>query len=472
MSDKVQAKVDEINSSPDQQCAIGMGDSYNLFGTTLFGQGVRQAIAQQTKPPTDEGAPSGSSTPGITKYPQPVSFEAIYGLKDISGHHASCIQAKKYCTVGLGFIGDGEAVNKAKTAEEAQEKVADLLSGTGTVSTKVDDALDHITHFGFMNELLDACEDFMDTGTGYLEVHRNDANVIDGITQIPAKDLWPCTYKATGKSAKLYYQYRMPGGTTKYWVPFGLANRKWILSAEGPFGENQLKNEDVSELIPFLQPSNRVKFYGYPDWLSAAVDIDLLKKAKQYKVDFYHNRGVIDKVLIVSGEAVEAKAWKKIEDAFKGTIGAGNNFNSIAMNFKKEGVTAQVLNVGAEGGTEEQFSKDNETLTQNIVSSHGVPPLLANILIPGKLGASNEFVSSLMAFQLLRINAYQNVFEKALGNTLGGEDGVKGLTKEDFKLRTITSQIDVKGLDTMGKMRSEAVAPKNKDRDLKDGVKK
>lgn len=465
MEDKVQVKIDEINNNPKQQFAIGMGDAYNLFGTTLFAQGVRQAIALHVAPPEDSPQ-SGSVKEGITQYPQPVSFEAIYGLKDISGHHASCIQAKKYCTVGLGFIGEGDEVEKAKTEEEAQEKVADLLSGTGKVSTKVDDALDGLTHFGFMNELLDACEDFMDTGTGYLEVHRKESGEIDGITQIPAKDLWPCTYKN-----KLYYLYRMPGGTTKYWVPFGKANREWIMSDKGPFGAGQLKPENVSELIPFLQPSNRVKYYGYPDWLSAAVDIDLLKKAKQYKADFYHNRGVIDKVLIVSGEAVAKEAWTRIENAFKGTIGMGNNFNSIAMNFKKEGVTVQVINMGAEGGTEEQFAKDNETLTQNIVSSHGVPPLIAGILIPGKLGASNEFISALMAFQLLRITPYQNVFEKALGKTLGGADGVKTLTPEDFKLRTITSQIDVKGLDTMGKMRSEAVDPKNKDRDLNDGVK-
>jgi hypothetical protein len=38
-------------------------------------------------------------------------------------------------------------------------------------------------------------------------------------------------------------------------------------------------------------------------------------------------------------------------------------------------------------------------------------------------------------------------------------------------LRTITSQIDIASVDTMGKMRSEASDPKNKDRDLSKGTK-
>ena len=58
-----------------------------------------------------------------------------------------------------------------------------------------------------------------------------------------------------------------------------------------------------------------------------------------------------------------------------------------------------------------------------------------------------------------------------LASTLGGDEGVDGLKPEDFRLRTITSQIDVASADTMGKMRSEAVDPKNKGRDLKKGVK-
>ncbi len=463
-----------FNTSPNQRLAIQFAsNSYNLYGAQ-FGEGILNALVGDTSVPDDPQ--SNTHKAGLIKHPHPVSVSNVYALKDISGHHSSCIQAKKYTTVGLGFIDDGDSVSKAKTDEEAIEQTQSLLSGQGRVESKVDVSLDPFTNFGFMNELLDACEDFMDVGTGYLEVHRDASNNIDGITQIPAKDLWFCTY-----NRKIFFQYQYQatgnliggstGGTTKYWALFGKGNREWLLSPDGPFTGSSLKKEDISEIIPFIQPSNRVKYYGYPDWISASVDIDLLKKSKQYKADFYHNRGVLDKILVVTGEAVDIDAWKRIEDSIKSSIGGGNNFSSMAMNFANEKVAVDIKNMGADGKTEEQFAKDMETLTQNIVSAHGVPPLLANILIPGKLGASNEFINALIGFQLLRINSYQNVFEKMLAKTLGSDWGIAELNPEDFRLRTITSQIDIASMDTVGRMRSEATDPANEDRDLGDGVK-
>lgn len=434
--------------------------AYNLFGGR-FADGVMAALTQ-----VERSARSNANRPGMVVYPHPVAIDHIYALKDISSHHASCIQSKKYVTVGLGFVDSGDEVAKATSDEEAVEKVQSLLSGQGHVESKVDKALDQITNFGFMNELLDSCEDFVDTGTGYLEVVRDLSGRITGINQIPAKDIRFATY-----NGRIYFQYDSPNGPSRYWALFGKANKAWLLSGDGPF-RGTLNPTEVSEIIPFIQPSNRVKYYGYPDWIAASVDIDLTRKSKQFKADFYHNRGVLDKILVVTGDTVEADAWDAIKASIKSSIGGGNNFKSMAMQFGNPEADVKILNMGAEGKDEEQFSKDMETLSTNIVSAHRVPPLLANILIPGKLGASNEFINALVGFQLLVVNPYQNVFEKMLAKTLGGEDGVEGLEPDDFRLRTITGQIDLVGMDTIGRMRSEATDPSNKDRDLKDGVKK
>jgi len=173
----------------------------------------------------------------------------------------------------------------------------------------------------------------------------------------------------------------------------------------------------------------------------------------------------------VTGEAVNPEDWDRIKASLKASIGAGNNFNSMALNLSNEKAKVEVKNMGADGNTEDQFAKDMETLTQNIVSSHRVPPLLANILIPGKLGASNEFINALIGFQLLVINPFQNVIEKMLAKTLGGDEGVEGLNPDDFRLRTITSQIDINGMDAISRSRSEATSGDNADRDYGDGVK-
>jgi len=439
-------------------------NTYNLFGAK-FANGVLNALTS-TVEVKDTTPASNTCRPGVTAYPQPLNIHNIYALKDISGHHSSCIQAKKYASVGLGFVDSGDDVANAKTEDEAMAATASLLSGQAHIESKVDTTLDPLTHFGFLNELLDAAEDLEDTGTGYLEVHRNESGEIDGLTQVSAADVTAHTF-----NNKLFYKYRRTGTQEKYFSAFGKSNKEWLLSANGPLRGTTLSSTDVSELIVFMLPSNRVKFYGYPDWMSATVDIDLLKKSKQYKADFYHNRGVLDKVLVVTGETVESGAWEDIKAAIKGSIGMGNNFSSMALNFNSPDTEVQIMDMGAGSAKEDQFAGDVETLTQNIVSSHRVPPLLANILIPGKLGSSNEFINALVAFQLLSISPRQNIYEKMLAKTLGGPDGVEGLLPEDFRLRTITSQIDIASMDTIGKMRSEVTDGKNKDRDLSEGVK-
>jgi len=438
--------------------------TYNLFGSK-FGSGVLNAIVKDDS----SEIVLNSAKIGLIRHPHPINVDAAYSLKDISGHHSSCIQAKKYCTVGLGFIDGADSTKKAKTDEEAIQMTESLLSGQGRVESKVDKHLDDLTYFGFFNELCDAVEDFMDTGTGYLEVSRDANDKITGISQIPSKDIWVCSY-----NGKPFFLYQPAGqaAPSQYWAMFGIANKEWLLSNDGPIkSRSRPAKEKVSEIIPFIQPSNRVKYYGYPDWISASVDIDLLKKSKQYKTDFYHNRGVLDKVLAVTGEAVNTEDWERIKASLKASIGAGNNFNSMALNLSNEKAKVEVKNMGADGNTEDQFAKDMETLTQNIVSSHRVPPLLANILIPGKLGASNEFINALIGFQLLVINPFQNVIEKMLAKTLGGDEGVEGLNPDDFRLRTITSQIDINGMDAISRSRSEATSGDNADRDYGDGVK-
>ncbi len=155
-------------------------------------------------------------------------------------------------------------------------------------------------------------------------------------------------------------------------------------------------------------------------------------------------------------------------------MGGGNNFRNLAINVKEDAGKVQVDKLASTDKTELQFSKDLEVYAQNIVSAHRVPPVLANILIPGKLGATNEAVQALVSFQLLNIGPKQNIIQQTLGRTLGNKDeGVKDLKPEDFRLRKITSQFNIAGLDTIGKMREEAVSATNSDgspRNVADGV--
>lgn len=438
-------------------------DGKSLYAKLTAEQGVSVAAASN----------ASRNTHGMWVIPHPLNMKAAIDLKDWSSHHSSCIQAKKNCTVGLGFLSDDDV--KAQTGvgspstgdDNPAAMAASLLTGAPYVESNADRILDPYTLFGFNQVLMDAVEDFDDTGNGYIEVARDSTGNIRYIGHLPA----PYVHVVKQNNV-IYYRVRTneADASDRYFCRFGKANKDWLFS-EGPYrGASSVKPENISELIVFARPSNRCRYYGYPDWLASAIDIDLLKKSKQYKADFYHNRGVLDFILSVTGGKVDDKVWDEIVAAVKGTSGSGNNWKNLAMNIVNENAKVQVDRLAGDVKSEDQFAKDCETFAQNIVSAHRVPPLLANILIPGKLGASNEYVNALISFQLLVIGPDQQVVQKTLARTLGNEseNGDLDLQANDFRLRTITSQINLTGLDTLGKMRTEAVTS---DRNLDDGVK-
>jgi hypothetical protein len=96
--------------------------------------------------------------------------------------------------IGLGFVSEGDDVQAGKksagtTTQEAEDKIVSLLTGESFVESKVDTVLNKWTLEGFHHELSRAIEDFLDAGTGYLEVVRNTGGFIVGINWMPYEDI-------------------------------------------------------------------------------------------------------------------------------------------------------------------------------------------------------------------------------------------------------------------------------------------
>lgn len=425
---------------------------------------------------------------GITSsfgVPQPVNIAVARSMKDISPHHASCIRSKLNAIMGLGFVSEGDEVQSAQTdpnasVEQIQQTAASLLSGEAFVESKVDEILNPMTLDGFMYDLYRAIEDYLDGGTGYLEVLRDQSTkAIVGINWIPYECLRAVILMDISGRGRLVYKYTPltgVGGTLggqRWFSPFGINNRKWVY--EHFYSNSNVPIDAVSEIIAFKSPSNMARWYGYPDWLSASTIVTLVGLALQYKSDFYTNRGVLAYILSIMGD-IDGDKWKQIEQLVQGSVGGGNNFRNLAIQLKNSESSVQLDKLASSDKTEMQFAKDMEVYSQLIVSAHRVPPVLANILIPGKLGAANETIQALIAFQLLNIGPHQTVIQSVLARTLGSDsDGVSKLKSEDFRFRKITSQFDIVGLNTVGGMREEAVGSKGKDgkpRDVSEGMKK
>lgn len=470
------ASVDE-NSV---KAAIGFVDTPQVFGVDVRGLPAKVCKEQGLMAQPTNQAITNTMLTYFQGIPRPVDIVAIRAMKDISPHHSSCIKAKQMATIGLGFVSEGDDVDKkakdaATSTEEAEKAIHSLLTGESFVESKVDKLLNPLTIEGFNHEFFISVEDFLDGGTGYLEVVRDDREEIVGLNWLPYEDLQAATFRdRQGKSWRLYNyspSAMMAYGGAKRYSLFGKNNRRKVW--ETFYANSNIPITAVSEIIAFKNPSNRCKGYGYPDHLSAAAIITLLALSIQYKSDFYTNRGVLAYVMTLIGK-VEPDTWKKVVEMVQGSVGGGNNYRNLAVNLEQTESKMQIDKLASSDKTELQFSKDSEIYAQQIVSAHGVPPVLANILIPGKLGASNEAVQALITFQLLKIGPYQTIIQDTLSRTLGGPEGIDGLGPEDFRLRKITSQFDIQGLDTVASMREEAVTATNEDgtpRDVSEGKK-
>lgn len=409
--------------------------------------------------------PTGQKPSSGRKF-HPFDFGAVAKFRIANSHHSTCIETKKASTVGLGF--EDEEDRKQTPTDPAtpmqKPKRNRLLS-------KVAKILDPLCLVSFQDVINDAVEDYWDVANGYIEVVREKpGGKIIGIHHLRAKNVHVAV---TDKG--MHYEFDGDSdtvGATKRFAPFGQSKR--LLTEFPP--ENATKQpQTVSEVIHLRKSSALSRWYGFPDWLAAVASIELVQMMKQHQFDFFLNRGVAEFLLFITGGKVDAKDWEAIETAMKSHIGQGNAYKSSAINLPNPELKAEIIKLGLEGKSDGgMFGEIADNNALDIVSAHRVPPLLAGILIPGKLGATNELPNALMAFQALVIGPAQQAITSILAKTLGNEsaNGGLGLVADDFILRRITDEIDTGTLDTVSRMRQTVPEAKSEGRDLSAGLKK
>ena len=313
----------------------------------------------------------------------------------------------------------------------------------------VETALDPLTTLGFADVLNDAGEDYYQVGNGYIEVRRdyaeggdsNSATLI-GLSHVPAADVFLCTTTDGFE----FFEIQGEGYETYIFSRFGQRDRL----LEHPDIKHQIDDPNkVSELIEFRQASSASARYGYPDWLAAIPVIDLVQCLTQFSYDFFNNRGVPEFLLIVEGAKLGEEAQAQIETAMKANIGLGNSHKSTIINVPTQGASVRVEKLALDTQDQNLFSAMSDSLAIKVVTAHRVPPLLAGITIPGKLGASNELESAMKAFQSLVIRQAQRTFSNILGNTLGNPtcNGGLGISRENFLFRTIIDDFEMANLE-------------------------
>jgi hypothetical protein len=361
--------------------------------------GLRKGVVESE--PTN--APTYAGMKGL-----PFNYEAAQRLKLHNVHHSTCVDTKKQSLVGLGH----------------------------TEGSRADEVLDPICTLTWAVLRSKLAEDFATVEICYIEVVR-DGDKIVGLHHIPAVDV---RYVVEQDLVNHYYEIR--GGKVE---SLSASTNSTVMAPFGQLKEFMRRHADlvgnrkISEVIAIMNPSSQSRYYAVPSWLASVADMELNQAVRQHVYDFHVNRGVPEFLLFLTGGRVDTKTWAAIVDAMQAYVGVCNSHKSSAFNVVGEDITVDLQQLESNDVIKGDFyTKMTEALATTIVSAHRVPPILAGILIPGKMGAANELPNSIMAFQTLVIGPMQTIWQSILGATLGGKfNGGLGLKPKDFEFKSI-----------------------------------
>jgi hypothetical protein len=351
-------------------------------------------------------APTAAGTKGL-----PFNYDAAVRMKLHNVHHSTCVDTKKHALVGLGHVD----------------------------SSKADEKLDPISTVTWAVLRTKCAEDFANVGIAYIEVVRDaptsNAKIV-GLHHIPAGDV---RYVVEQNLVDFHYEIR--GGKVE---TLAAATNSTVMAPFGQLAEFRARRQigaqfKISEVIAIMDPSSGSRYYGVPSWLAAVADMELNQAVRQHQFDFHVNRGVPEFLLFLTGGKVAPATWNAIVDAMSAYVGVGNSHKSSAFNIVGDDIEVKLEKLEANDVIKGDFyTKMTEALATTIVSAHRVPPILAGILIPGKMGAANELPNAIMAFQTLVIGPWHTIWQSILGATLGGKlNGGLGLTAKDFEFKSI-----------------------------------
>jgi hypothetical protein len=363
-------------------------------------EGIGVTLSKALDVPAGSSAQRGSS--GIVS--PPLDYAKAKSLLRTNEYHSACIAVKTDATVGLGLADEQGSRN-----------------------------LDEICDVSFQDLLNTVCEEYWQTGCGYIEVSRDDRGRINGLFHVPAE-------------AVLIVQDRDP--LTGY-----------------PGGYFEVDSEDgvplrfaiFGELVERLARHPGLKFpgeivsllglrYGCPSWLSALARLELDYMVTRHQFDFFLNRGVPELLVVVTGGKLTDEDFNKLEVKLQNHIGLGNAFKSAVLNSEDPDIKIEIEKLSSEKSTDGQFFDTlSRSIASRVVSAHRVPPPLAGIETPGKLGQSTELKNAMRIFQGLVIGQAQRLFESTLTTSIGDTNLATLITgpAPDFKLKTILEEIQL-----------------------------
>lgn len=305
---------------------------------------------------------------GLKKPPH--NFETLGALPEINTPHYRACKTKALDTVGHGwsFVPRDGVENPSEDERERLEVFERPQLGEDELSFT--EILERILY------------DHESIGNGYLEIkRRNHEEDPKGFAHIP------------GQTVR-----RHRSNLQKYAMRRGV-NTSWFKQANSPFDisydegeENELGSMSEGkighELIHFQNYSTRSDYYGLPDNLSSLAAILGTREAQMFNIDFFENYGIPSYAVTVTGGTLGPKVKETIRKFFKHDA-KNNPHSTLILTVETDDPDQEVeiefepLSVDVKEGHFRMYRQDNR---DEILSSHGVPPYRAAMVIEGQLG--------------------------------------------------------------------------------------
>ena len=418
-----------------------------------------------------EGADS-NQTGIVGRREHVVDFNGLEFLRERSSHHMRCLTAKQR-----------------------------YVSSGGFRDQSIYDTLGPLCEDGMLQPLLDFIAYCLaEFHEGAIEVVRTGGR-ITGLHPLHPQHYW---VHREQNVHDYHYEIRSRGGFLNTPAIEGLRfarfGDKEAMMAR--LGIDAADADQVSEVIRFSRDKNVLsEDYGTPEWLPGIPYMELETCQVQYRFDFFFNGCVPDTIYTVSGGRLSDKGWKELNNTLRNDHqGLGKRRKIMVVNIDGEDMEVRVdqLDAEAEGTSDSEDQSSGNALA--VVTAHGVPPLIAGIMVPGKAGAANEFPNAIQAFQAQYAGPVQvfisHVFACSLGNPqLNGGLGVSAdsflgrtsdemepdptdptgmqMRKKDLRgngFYTILDAIDIDKADTISRMRTPLAQAQGQGRDLNAGL--
>lgn len=356
------------------------------------GQGLAYIVVGKA---LEESAQSQQAQKFEGVVPTPAKFVEILLLRHANVHHAAALNTKTAALTGLGFKGD-----------EVYEK------------------LDPLTEDGIQPVMDDITEDFCQTGNGLMEVVRSGGGAIVGLHHLPVQNV------AIWKEHRLSHDYHylvsessiigLVSSDARRFARFGDRARMVAWAIKSGKLTKEANESTVSEVIHFRQSTSLSKHWGLADWLASIPIISMVQAEQQCLYDLFINGGVADQIVSFLGDTMDEEDWKLTQDTLTGGEGRGNKRKMLVLNLPQPDLKVQVDKLATDFAAPAQIDLDRN-MAFDLMSAHGVPPMVASVVHGSKLGNNREAKDQINLFQLLNIGPKQNKMVRILERTLGSE---------------------------------------------------